>query len=122
MKSFGERRARRLVARRSGGWCEMCDRVSATDWHHRLNRSQGGLWCPSNGLHLCRICHAHAGAFRTVAKEQGWAVAPGQVPADVPVWMVRRGWCYLTPAGEAIPLVDDDPRGPWHNAQPPTYL
>jgi len=60
-----ETTARRLVRQRSGGWCEVRLRGvclgRAMSFHHRLRRSQGGPWTPSNGLDVCgdgtRGCH-----------------------------------------------------------------
>lgn len=100
---------RRLVYGRSSGECEagvpdVCAGI-AREWHHRLNRSQGGRWDASNGLHLCRPCHAYVtDKARNEAKEKGWAVAPGVTPpADVPV--LRRGvWVLLDDAGAVTPL------------------
>lgn len=110
LRETGERRARRIVGRRSGGWCEACDRYSATDWHHRLNRSQGGLWCPSNGMHLCRTCHHLITTEREVAKERGWALEPHQVPTASRCLFARIGYVLLSPAGDVTPV--DTAR--WH--------
>lgn len=62
---MNESTARRLVRARSGGWCEprLADFClgRAMSFHHRLRRSQGGPWTPSNGLDVCgdgtRGCH-----------------------------------------------------------------
>lgn len=61
---MNERLARRIVRARSGGRCEArlpgCFGRAHT-FHHRLRRSQGGPWTPSNGLDVCgdgtRGCH-----------------------------------------------------------------
>lgn len=104
LRLTGERRARRVVAARSGGWCETCARQAATDWHHRLNRSQGGKWCPANGLHICRTCHELIGRERIEAKARGWALEPHQVPAETRVLLADRGWCLLSTSGDITPL------------------
>ena len=111
----GERVARRIVYRRSGGWCEGCDKRPATDWHHRLNRSQGGLWQASNGLHLCPACHWWVTHHPIAAHDRfGWHCEPHEVPARARVWLARRGWCLLSDPGDVTP-VDDDPAllHPW---------
>lgn len=86
---------RDFVYGRSGGWCEialpdLCAGLGA-EWHHRLNRSQGGRWDASNGLHACSPCHDYVtNRGRELAKRNGWAVAPGvTAPIEVPV--LRRG-------------------------------
>lgn len=95
---------RDLVYGRSDGRCEawipgVCIGM-AREWHHRLNRSQGGRWDASNGLHLCKPCHAYVtDKARDEAKAKGWAVAPGITsPIEVPV--LRRGvWVLLDDEG-----------------------
>ena len=110
---MNELRARRIVSGRSGGWCERCDRRLAAEWHHRKNRSQGGRWCPSNGLDLCGPCHRFVTAFRTVAFRHGWAVEEGLDPRRVPVWLARRGLCLLSPAGDVTPVFGRE-LSSWH--------
>jgi 5-methylcytosine-specific restriction endonuclease McrA len=41
---------------RDDGRCRLCSK-RATDAHHILYRSQGGLDEPWNGISLCRACH-----------------------------------------------------------------
>lgn len=96
-----ETRARLVVAERSSGICEVCHREWATDWHHRLNRSQGGMWAASNGLHLCRRCHRIITTHPTWATELGYAVEPGNDPAATPIR-------YLTEYGPVGVLLDDN--------------
>lgn len=108
-QSAAEKHGRDVVYPRAGGWCEIqlagvCA-GRAAQWHHRLNRSQGGTWAPSNGLHVCVPCHAYVtDGERAEAKAKGWAVAPGVTPpAEVPV--LRRGeWVLLDDEGGITPV------------------
>lgn len=96
MTSKAETEARVIVARRSGGVCEICACRAAVDWHHRLNRSQGGLWLASTGLDLCRACHDTIGAEPGRAYARGWLVRRGVDPAVMPAWlMTSHGPCYV---------------------------
>lgn len=101
---IGEGIARKRVKARSGLKCEIrllgCYRI-ALDWHHRKNRSQGGLWQASNGLHICRFCHSavtNTNGNRALYEANGWLVPSHLVPADVPV---------LLPTGRTVWLDDD---------------
>lgn len=84
-----EREGRRLVAARSGGLCEVCALAVAREWHHRQNRSQGGTWAASNGMHLCRWDHQWITEHPEQSYRNGWSVRSGHDPAAVPV--LRRG-------------------------------
>jgi hypothetical protein len=76
---------RQAVGNRSGGRCEYCGAI-AMDMHHRLARSQGGLWSPANILHLCRADHDDFTFHRReLGYELGILVHRNQIPADVPV-------------------------------------
>ena len=105
----GEREARSLVfsrARKNNwGRCEVCCRFLATDWAHRVARSQMGQWRASNGLAACAECH------RAQREPGGRAVAElmGQVlpavtdgcktdPERVPV-NTAYGWVFLRDDG-----------------------
>lgn len=95
-----ERRARRLVKARSGGTCElwMCGGAPATDWSHRMRRSQLGPWCPTNGLASCRFCHSIITHDEKVGLPKGWCLKSYQDPATNPVY--RRGeWVLLDDEG-----------------------
>lgn len=99
---------RKLVYARSGGRCEiqLADTCAgrASEWHHRLNKGQGGRWDASNGLHLCAACHDYVtNRGRAEAKVKGWAVPPGRTPPiEVPV--LRRGvLVYLNDKGGLDP-------------------
>ncbi|WP_339125576.1 hypothetical protein [Pseudonocardia sp. D17] len=100
MRTWTEARGKRVVARRSGGWCETCDLQQAHDWHHRLNRSQGGTWAPSNGLHVCRPCHDWIGLWPVSALERGWHLEPHEDPRRARVWLARHGWSLLHDSGD----------------------
>lgn len=65
-----------MPCERCGDWSRNCER------HHRLFRSRGGLWSPSNVVLICQQCHILATAERL---EPGWNVASHEVPAEVPV-------------------------------------
>jgi hypothetical protein len=99
-----EKRARQLVAERASGvsggpLCEGCLTARANDWAHRLHRSRGGLWCPTNGLAFCRDCHKFQHHRPVDAENIGWTVPSGVDPATVPVWLARWGSVYLLPDG-----------------------
>ena len=93
-----EKEARRLVAERSGGICEICSQARATDWHHRRNRSQGGTWVAANGLHLCRPCHRMVTETRTDFYDLGWLVRSWEDEQSIPV-STANGWVLLDDQG-----------------------
>jgi hypothetical protein len=103
-RSPEETRARAALLRRSGGRCEGCPATVATDYAHRQARSQGGPWCPSNALHLCRACHQWAHANPEMARSAGWSVRRGHTPATTPALLHGRGWVQLTAAGALTPI------------------
>lgn len=93
-KHVGEAAARKAVAERSGGDCEV--RLfgiclgRATNWHHRQNRSQQGKWSPANGLHVCGSgttgCHGaltNTNGRRKEFEQCGWIVPSHLDPAAV---------------------------------------
>lgn len=57
---------------RSGGVCEICGESAATERHHRLRRSQGGLNELENLLHLCRYDHGLVHRYPALSFERGW--------------------------------------------------
>ena len=102
-----ESRSREIVYARSGGDCEarivgVCQ-GRGTNWHHRKNRSQGGLWRPSNGLHLCGSgttgCHGWISHEPEKSFRKGWAVRSRFDPRDVAVCIGGR-YVFLTDAGD----------------------
>lgn len=101
-----EATGRRLVYARSTGLCERCGRAWGEEWHHRQNRSQGGSWCPSNGLHLCHDCHADIGAYPALALVGGFLVRRLAIPANQPVRLHLHGWALLNVDGTVHALTD----------------
>jgi hypothetical protein len=97
-----ERDARKVVASRSFGRCELNPRHPGTDMHHRLNRSQGGRWCPANLMHLCADHHRWITEHPNAAAAQGWTIHGRRNPADVPCWLFGREFVFLTPTGQII--------------------
>lgn len=101
---IGEEIAKEITSGRSDGWCEIrfpgCF-GRALDWHHRLNRTQGGLWQAGNGLHLCRFCHekvTNTRGQRALYEEHGWIVRSRTTPADVKTlihYQGRHAWFLL---------------------------
>lgn len=100
---MGERRCKQLVGWRSNGDCEIRIPGVCTgrglDGHHRLFRSQGGLWLPSNIVHACRRCHeavTNTRGRRAIYEANGWIVRK-QDPHHVPVLL----------GGSVMALLDD---------------
>lgn len=102
-----ERDCRKVVAERSEGLCEMCGAPGGLEKAHRIARSQGGRWDPSNVLDLCHGCHHGNHGAPQVAYEHGWHLR-GHVEdtASTPV-LLRKGWSV----GWA--LLDDDGGYEW---------
>lgn len=93
-----QRTGRDKVEDRAAGVCELCGRRVAAEWHHRKNRSQGGQWAASNGLHLDSACHRWVTEHPKEARAGGWSVRSRQDPRKVPV--LRRGqWVLLDDDG-----------------------
>lgn len=101
-----ERRARLIVRERSGGMCEADGQHRATDWSHRVAEGQGGPWCPSNGLHLCRAHHRWAHHNPAAAGELGWILLSTDNPLEMPalIWLHGRPTTVLLhPDGSITP-------------------
>lgn len=100
-RAVPEKKARQLVRDRSGGICERCSQARATEWQHRVNRSQGGTWSAENGLDLCSPCHRYVTGNWTESEANGWTVRGEDDPAERPV-LIQNGsrWVYLTTDGE----------------------
>ncbi|PKW15956.1 hypothetical protein [Saccharopolyspora spinosa] len=103
---MSQRTARDLVAARSGWICEVCGSATATNFHHRKNASQGGLWLPSNGLHLCGSgttgCHGRITQNPADAYRLGWSVPSWQDPRAVTVFVFSHGMVLLDDAGRYL--------------------
>lgn len=99
---MNEQKARRIVRDRSGGLCEVCASATAWEWHHRKNRSQGGLWSPENGLHLCSRDHRWITEHPASSWVKGWSVRGSGDPSITPVFMARWGYVLLTEDGSYI--------------------
>lgn len=94
-----EKVGRAVVCRRSDGRCELCGINPAAEWQHRKNRSQGGTWAPTNGLHSCSGCHRWIHENPAAAVERGWMVKAHATPALVPFLHHTLGYLYLDDAG-----------------------
>jgi hypothetical protein len=121
---------RELVIARSYGRCEHCGRKlrSAGQWidehsfHHRRPRGMGGTNRPetngaANLLLLCGSgttgCHGLIEAGRAMAHESGQLLWQTQDPAEVPVWILRRGLGLVSRLAPA--LLGDDGSLEWVN-------
>jgi hypothetical protein len=102
--------ARRIVYARSGGLCEPripdagCTGLGA-QWHHRKRRSQGGLWTPSNGLHICLSCHdyvTNTDGNYDACLAAGWVVQQHDDPAAVAALI------HTITLGHGLILLDDE--------------
>lgn len=106
-----ENSARLAVRQRSGGICEKCGAAQAREWHHRQNRSQGGLWTAANGMDLCTSCHRYVTEHPEESYRNGWSVRSTADPAEVPVLVTTHpGGAYGLPEIEWR-LLDD--KGGW---------
>jgi hypothetical protein len=115
--SMAESQARAVVLARSGGVCEWHGTHGGTDWSHRLHRSHGGPWTPSNGLWLCHSLHmALHSQYRAAAESAGLFLRDGADWDATPVWLPANGWVLLGPGGEIDELGPDwgpAPVVPW---------
>lgn len=107
-----ERQCRRIVATRSNGLCERCGMATATDMHHRKNRSAGGLWEPSNIVHLCRSCHRWVTVNPNAAADEGLHLPAWKDPERVGVIYVALLWVRLDKSGETERLARICPSPP----------
>lgn len=112
----GEKRGRRLVARRSAGVCEVCSERRGTRWHARKAFDDGGTWEPANGLQACAKCKKRLDnpeCDRAKHFRLGWLVDADHDPADVPV-QINHGHFF------GLYLLDND--GDYIAAYPETVL
>lgn len=102
-----EQAARALVRTRSQGWCEMqltgCS-GRATDFSHRIRRSQGGHWTASNGLDACRMCHTWVTERTTESNGLGLTLESWQDPTVEPVAYQNAGFVRLDDEGGLWPV------------------
>ena len=97
----GEAQARRIVALRSGGKCELGQHTRAEEVAHRISRGRQGAWHPANLLHLCGWHHRFSHAEPDLSYAGGWMVRTGYDPATTPVWLDNH-------LGPAWYLLDDE--------------
>jgi hypothetical protein len=105
-----EKPARRVVRERSGGLCEVqipgiCE-GRATNYQHRVNRSQLGGYAPSAALDACGSgttgCHGRITGNPEEAYRNGWSVRSWDNPLTCPV-LYRGEWVLLDDAGGLTP-------------------
>lgn len=117
---MNEAQVRKLVKERAvsvfGDWilgwidvatpmCEACGKWGVDEIHHRLNRSQGGKWSPSNCVGLCRWCHQWVTEHPKLAAAEGLHLRRHERPDETAV----RLWY-----GRGLVILHDD--GTWNNA------
>jgi len=105
-----EQRARVIVGQRSGGRCELAVPNVCLgpqhSVHHRLKRSHGGSWAPSNLLAACGSgttgCHGWVESHPAWAMEEGLWLQGHQDPREVSAhmrWADQRSWWFLDDEG-----------------------
>lgn len=100
-----EAKAREAVKVRANGRCELCQRAEPLEWAHRRNRSHGGGWSPSNGLHLCRNCHSWTELNPLLGYAGGWRLDTDTAADEAVVWLrpfMIEGWYQLPATGEYV--------------------
>lgn len=109
--------ARKLLAERSGGRCEVglpgCW-GTATDVHHRVNRQAGGRHGASRVrlnqlsalIHCCRLCHQWITTRPAWAADLGLSLRDWQEPHHEPVLLFAHAQIpvYLDDAGGVVPM------------------
>lgn len=111
---MNEAQCRGLVSQRSGGLCEarlggrdaLSCRGVGESMHHRRKRSQGGLWTPSNVVHVCGDgttgCHGYIEANPVQARRARLWLYAGMDSLTTPAHMIfrgMRGWYLLDDEG-----------------------
>lgn len=117
-------RAQRVWEESLAGWldlaspmCEYDNCGPITEMHHRLNRSQGGQWVPSNIIGLSSRCHSRVTVRPKWANEMGLHLRPWQDPLTTPVYVWYGGLVFLDDDGNYHHIdthdhcVDDDGHG-----------
>lgn len=114
---FPEGRGRGIVWQRSGGQCEICGQCPADGVSHRIAKSRGGSWHPSNLIAACgsgtTLDHGWLEANPSWAGEGGWHIRRDlRLPDIVPVYLrpawAPPGWFVLLDDGSAEPVFPDD--------------
>jgi hypothetical protein len=118
---MNEQRARMIVSERNVNTCEGCGRRGES-FAHRVRRSQGGPWTPSNGLRLCGSgttgCHGRSGHEPVLAKALGWELRPDQAadlelePTLIRPVMLWLAWWRLDDQGGYTWVRDPDAAEP----------
>lgn len=91
------------IYERADGVCEamlqvICHGTQELQYHHRQNRSQGGMGTAENGLLVCLWCHSWIGQHPRKSYDLGLLVKGSHDPANEPV--SRRGkLVFLLPDG-----------------------
>lgn len=114
---FPKARGQRLVRDRSAV-CEACGAAPGQSFSHRVSRSRGGTWAPSNGVRACGSgttgCHGWFEDHPTWAGDGGWHIRRDLRPAiEVPVFIVTPesplgAWNLLDDEGGREPVHADD--------------
>lgn len=113
---MNEQQARRIVAERAKGRCELCgisEGERPLTFSHRMPKGLGGNWYPSNGLRACGSgttgCHGWIEHHPADAAAAGWRITRPESPYTSPAFLVLPwpGWWlldddggYLTPDGD----------------------
>lgn len=87
-----EKKCRQIVSERSDDQCEMCGNPGPLEKAHRIARSQGGRWDPSNVLDLCHFCHHGNHAEPQVAYDHGWHLRGFTEDTTTVRVLIRKGW------------------------------
>lgn len=87
-----EKSCRQIVADRSEGICEKCGKSGALEKAHRIARSQGGRWEPSNVLDLCHDCHHGNHGSPQSAYDHGWHLRGHVEDTTTMRVLFRKGW------------------------------
>lgn len=83
--------------------CEACGAASPLSRQHRVKRSHGGAWTPSNIAVLCGDgtsgCHGRAERYDAQMVAGGWALPSTEDPLAVPVHHYTWGRVWLDDEG-----------------------
>lgn len=103
---MNEKQCRNIVLARAENMCERCTNVSrGITVHHRVKRSHGGRWTPSNCVALCGHgttpggCHSWVEHNPDAAEETGFHVRPWNDPTETPILWRGNKLVYLLDDG-----------------------